>query len=783
MACQVMGAHRYVRKGLGVFEKSSPHPAHHSLCGICPKFNQRSPLRLLNLGHPPTNWDALAAESIFQTHPIRWNYTLGILEGVRSIYRTNPALFGMSLEAQIKECSGNRVRVAFDVDQGSYTASPSNQYFTYAIESSSFYCMPEEGSKVHIYFPSNEEGGAIAVHAIRSGGGGGKAETPDNKSFSNSTGSEMEMTPTDMSFAADPGKSICLRLDQGGDVSLTGKAITFDTKAMELGVRVPTDPKTDPLRPKNIHLSAGTKIEMSKGGELGIELIDQTFLQGPLIHFNASVKGPSVPIPAEMDLSKDDAANMEAINGNAKAQMEAKIAESSQKFGFGAMALAIGAAALFVAATVLTGGAAIAVVAVAGTAAMAVGVSEMSEATSDYSKSQSGDYSKSYNFMRDTVCGGNEAIYGVIKYGSVLISGVAVAWAIGGPALIKKALQDGVLDTAMEMGMDYLTNGELTKGADYYLRSFTTSIVMGGVGGGISDKFTSSKMFNGMGCGQKWLTKTALDSTLDFAAQVVTTGDGDFLRSFISNGVSNKMYLSDPIDACTGSLHIPATDLVLPDIGGDFTIHRAYESVNVLCGGLGKGWTASFEGRLLLGGDIVDFLHPDGHLETFLKKGGGWWNDKGGAQEFQLKEKEGGWQIQAVREQKVYQFGLDGQLATITDRNGNQATFTYQGACLAHIRTFSGYGLDFTYQGTKVVEIKDGIGRTVQYKYEGDLLTEVIHVDYGATRYTYGEEGRISSITDQNGQTYTKNKYDHQGRVVEEEYPGGTGVRSLTEKT
>ena len=70
----------------------------------------------------------------------------------------------------------------------------------------------------------------------------------------------------------------------------------------------------------------------------------------------------------------------------------------------------------------------------AGIAAAAVGVSEMREGVSDYSKVQSGDFSKSYNFMRDTVCGGNETLYNVVKYGSVFISGAMIAMATGGTA-------------------------------------------------------------------------------------------------------------------------------------------------------------------------------------------------------------------------------------------------------------------------------------------------------------------------------------------------------------
>lgn len=58
----------------------------------------------------------------------------------------------MSIPATVKERSGNCVRVHFHIDP-EYDNSPNVKYFTYAIESSFIYCMPEVGSQVHIYFP------------------------------------------------------------------------------------------------------------------------------------------------------------------------------------------------------------------------------------------------------------------------------------------------------------------------------------------------------------------------------------------------------------------------------------------------------------------------------------------------------------------------------------------------------------------------------------------------------------------------------------------------------
>lgn len=114
-------------------------------------------------------------------------YELSRRKGVLCAPEKNPHIFGMSIPATVKERSGNCVRVHFHIDP-EYDNSPNVKYFTYAIESSFIYCMPEVGSQVHIYFPGDDEKDAIAVHAIRTSSGSsssGYAQIPDNKSFSN----------------------------------------------------------------------------------------------------------------------------------------------------------------------------------------------------------------------------------------------------------------------------------------------------------------------------------------------------------------------------------------------------------------------------------------------------------------------------------------------------------------------------------------------------------------------------------------------------------------------
>ena len=154
-------------------------------------------------------------------------YELSRRKGVLCAPEKNPHIFGMSIPATVKERSGNCVRVHFHIDP-EYDNSPNVKYFTYAIESSFIYCMPEVGSQVHIYFPGDDEKDAIAVHAIRTSSGSsssGYAQIPDNKSFSNVNGAELLMTPSKAIVSADQEKQTCVYLDTDGNALITGKKI------------------------------------------------------------------------------------------------------------------------------------------------------------------------------------------------------------------------------------------------------------------------------------------------------------------------------------------------------------------------------------------------------------------------------------------------------------------------------------------------------------------------------------------------------------------------------
>ncbi|MGM9933666.1 MAG: DUF6531 domain-containing protein, partial [Clostridium sp.] len=594
---------------------------------------------------------------------IRTIYTLAPARGLRTIYKTNNKIFGMSIPATVKDVKGNTMSVHFEIDP-SYETYPNQKYFTYAIESSAWYCMPEKESKVHIYFPTNNEKDAIAVHAVRNTSDGAayasKTQNPDNKSFSHTSGSEMCLTPSDMNFTSDAGGASTVNLSQGGDVSISGTNINLTaTEDVQLGMRE-GDGDAPALKPQVIQISAGEKIDFAKGGTLGIEIVDQTFIQGPMIKYEGSIKD-SVPLPDEIAHRNDgDAETINEINAQAKQYEEQKIQEAKNKVGFGLVAFAIGAVAVAAAVVVSVGtggvGAPAAVALVAGTISAISGASKAAEGVSDYKKAvETGDFSKSYNFMRDTLMGGNETLYNLVTYGAVLISGVALAILTGGAAtevLAKTAIDMGG-DVAFNMIADYADDGHINNGVMSYLESACVSGGLSGVNVGVMNKFKKIEKAGNLSCKTLGRIRMASDVALDLTGQLATTGDMNITSTVLKKYVGNKLCFSDPVDGATGSLYIPATDIVLPDIHEEFKIERKYESVNPRTGTLGKNWTASFETFLDISDNKVNVLCTDGHVETFNLVDNNWVNDKGGARIYTLKEADGEWILKCYSDKKT----------------------------------------------------------------------------------------------------------------------------------
>ncbi|MCM1561021.1 MAG: DUF6531 domain-containing protein, partial [Butyrivibrio sp.] len=736
-------------------------------------------------------------------------YELSREKGVLCAPKKNPNIFGMSIPATVMERSGNCVRVHFHIDP-EYDNSPNVKYFTYAIESSFIYCMPEEGSQVHIYFPGDDEKDAIAVHAIRTSGesSSGYAQIPDNKSFSNTNGAEMLMTPSCASVSADPEKQTCVYLDTDGNALITGKTINlYAEKNLLVGEPMEEDGQSS----KQLVLEAkALTLQIGENGSQ-IDLAEESRIISTFVKLDASDRSPAEnPSLDELKnaVTATDADNRNRTNEDVSNKLQDKFEEGRTSIlkGILKVATTVATIAVGVALTVATGGAAAVIIGtiVLGAATAAFAVADVGEGIDNYEKSQNGDLSRGYNFMRDGVFGGNELLYGLVRAAVEIAFGIVAGKAIGGSinkmkdikelaSLAEKAKK---LKPVMQIGGDVLDGAfdDLARTGTInpvrVLANVTIGIAQGSSGTGIRDGML--KMLGIEGCSfSSHMAKAFLGGTIDTIIDGIgcrlSGQDFDLQSSFLRNLFINGLdaFISDPVDAVTGIYCIEATDFILSSLPVALQLDRSYYSTGTKDSVMGVGWRFPYASRIYR--DTKDTEHLRVHLETitghsvcYEEQDGIWVNRSKGASRFLLEVQEQAgapgqelYLLTDVEEHTLCVYDGQGLLQYVEYPGRQRLAFSYDGEGLERITTPLGNVLEVECHGGRILQITDEIGRRTQYRYEGNYLVDVVHTDEGITHYEYDENGHITSVTDQNGSRFLENEYDAGGRVVRQNFSSG----------
>lgn len=184
--------------------------------------------------------------------------TLTTQKGMSQPYQWHDRIAGGSLNAKIAEIQNDRVKVSLEVDEISGHSPGQLCFFPYSTiyssqDGSGWYCMPEIGDSVRIYFPDGTEENSYAISSVHegvdlslqqnmgnrpssggssggssSGGGGaysGQRDDPSVKSLRNQDGKEIRLTPDGIYIIAD-GTIITLT-DEGGVSIVSDQNIEF----------------------------------------------------------------------------------------------------------------------------------------------------------------------------------------------------------------------------------------------------------------------------------------------------------------------------------------------------------------------------------------------------------------------------------------------------------------------------------------------------------------------------------------------------------------------------
>jgi RHS repeat-associated protein len=181
---------------------------------------------------------------------------------------------------------------------------------------------------------------------------------------------------------------------------------------------------------------------------------------------------------------------------------------------------------------------------------------------------------------------------------------------------------------------------------------------------------------------------------------------------------------------------------------GGLSLSLYYSSLNIFDGPLGRGWSHSYDARIVNLADGSKILREgDGNERVFTLTGTTYTSEPGDYATL-VKNADGTY---AVTEKTGIKKNFDatGRLVSIVDRNGNTVTLSYNGANLGAVTDSVGRVVAFSYDANnKLTTITDPKGNAYSFTVTGGSLGGVTYPDGGAWNYVYNADGLLQSKTD-----------------------------------
>lgn len=215
--------------------------------------------------------------------------------GIRVPEVYNEKIVGASLDGRVSGVAGAQVKVRLTAD----AVGGSGKWFPFSTvysspDGSGWYCMPEVGDEIRLYFPTVKEKHAYVISSVhlpvsgRSTAGGGSGKTENGKSAGTGGGeggdAEAEMFPV---IRLPDGKEIKCRCDPDDKLirTETGKTILLNKKQILLsnnkgltvlldddaGIIISSNLKVDIQSEKDISIASTEGIEMTGMDEVALK--------------------------------------------------------------------------------------------------------------------------------------------------------------------------------------------------------------------------------------------------------------------------------------------------------------------------------------------------------------------------------------------------------------------------------------------------------------------------------------------------------------------------------
>ncbi|MBU2700781.1 hypothetical protein Ga0466249_001886 [Sporomusaceae bacterium BoRhaA] len=200
-------------------------------------------LDILQLGQQVTflglTWYVKNICTIMEKGAVNSTYTLATKQGLMQDDLYNTKLAGISLHGIVKEVTKDQVKVHItDIDET--WDDGATWYFPYTTvysspDGSGWYCMPEVGDNVRVYFSNNREEQAVAASSVNlTPYKRGQRSDPDSKVLSTVYGKQVLLTPGGIQVIANDNLLMTLTDDGGVSIKSDKKIILEAEKDIEI---------------------------------------------------------------------------------------------------------------------------------------------------------------------------------------------------------------------------------------------------------------------------------------------------------------------------------------------------------------------------------------------------------------------------------------------------------------------------------------------------------------------------------------------------------------------
>jgi YD repeat-containing protein len=236
----------------------------------------------------------------------------------------------------------------------------------------------------------------------------------------------------------------------------------------------------------------------------------------------------------------------------------------------------------------------------------------------------------------------------------------------------------------------------------------------------------------------------------------------------------------DPVSCATGNLSETQTDFAIGGRGVGLDLTRTYNShaaAEEIKGVFGYGWTSSFSDHLVVNktSKVTTLHQANGSTVPFTEETGGSFKAPVWTQDVLSGTETGGYTLTLASQVKYKFAGASGRLESVTDRDGNAATLTYnESGQLTTITDPVSRKITLKYNGEGLVEsAEDPMKHVVKYTYEGGNLKNVTQPAEAGFRWQFKYESHeITEMLD-GREGKTTNEYNGSHQVTKQKDPAG----------